>query len=79
MDVTLMEDLQPNFRVFEEIIKQAKGKPRNALNELQKAIAAGKFTRMETSFEEIMRNIRERFEEIRKDAERGRIQMTKDR
>ncbi len=77
-DIVMEENFKPNEAIMQEIIKQVNGKPRNALNELQKAIAAGKFEKMSVPFEEIMKNAQERFEAIRKEAKKEEIKLTRE-
>lgn len=79
MDILIQEGYLP-CGVIDDIVKQADGKPRNALHEIQKAIAVGKFKKMPCKFtvEENMKNIQGTFEHIRKVAEAGEIHMTKE-
>ena len=79
MDVVLQEGYFPDG-ILDEIIKQAEGKPRNALHELQKAIAAGKLKKMPYRFsvEEALKNTQSAFEQISRNAEIEDIEMTKE-
>lgn len=79
MDVVLQEGYFPDG-ILDEIIKQAEGKPRNALHELQKAIAAGKLKKMPYRFsvEEALKDTHSAFDQIRRNAQREDIEMTKE-
>ena len=57
-DVLSAEDYRPNMEVMEEIVEKVEGKPRNALHELQRAIFAGKFKKVEVEIKKIMENVR---------------------
>lgn len=52
------EDYRPNMEVMEEIVEKVEGRPRNALHELQRAIFAKKFYKMEADAKKIMENVK---------------------
>lgn len=63
-DVIEQEGYDHNEEVMDEIIRLVKGKPRNALNELQKAIAAAKFDKHVELIEKNIRYIQKAFQQI---------------